>query len=241
MSSPTDLYESDDAGQSRLRGEREGRPIVMTITQILTGGDRNFGYVLADEGSNEAALVDPSYAPERLVKCAEEAGYRVRYILVTHDHDDHTNGNARAKALTGAKVVMHRLGRGEADVRVDDGDTITLGRLSIRALHTPGHNPAHVCYYVGDAVFTGDTLFVGKVGGTDFGEQARQEYESLHGKLLLLPGETRVFPGHNYGLQSESTIAHERETNPFLLQPDFASFVDLKRNWAEYKRTHGIP
>ena len=83
-------------------------------------------------------------------------------------------------------------------------------------------------------------MFVGKVGGTDFGEAAKAEYESLHQKLLSLPDTTRVFPGHNYGTSPESTIGKERESNPFLVQPDFEAFLDLKRNWLEYKRIHGI-
>jgi glyoxylase-like metal-dependent hydrolase (beta-lactamase superfamily II) len=123
---------------------------------------------------------------------------------------------------------------------VSDGARFLLGDLEITIIHTPGHTTDSICLYIGDAVFTGDTLFVGKVGGTDFGAQARAEYESFHQKLLLLPDSTRVFPGHNYGVAPESTIGHERQTNPFLIQPDFESFVDLKRNWDAYKKAHGI-
>ena len=123
---------------------------------------------------------------------------------------------------------------------VRDGALFPLGGLQITILHTSGHSKDSICLWVGDAVFTGDTLFVGKVGGTDLDAEAREEYDSLHQKLLTLPGHTRVFPGHNYGVAPESTIAHERETNPFLLQPDFEAFVHLKRNWAAYKQEHGI-
>jgi len=107
-------------------------------------------------------------------------------------------------------------------------------------LHTPGHTPDSICLYVGDAVITGDTLFVGKVGGTDLGNGAKTEYDSLHEKLLILPDDTRVFPGHDYGTAPQSTIANERETNPFLAQPNFSAFVGLKQNWAAYKEEHGI-
>lgn len=92
----------------------------------------------------------------------------------------------------------------------------------------------------GDALFTGDTLFVGKVGGTDFGALVAEEYHSLHEKLMTLPENTRVFPGHDYGIAPHSTIGNEKKTNPFILQPDLDAFIDLKRNWAEYKRKHGI-
>jgi len=212
----------------------------MIVQQIATGGDRNFGYVVADETSNQAALVDPSYDPDRLVEWAQRNRLMAVYALITHDHHDHTNGNARVRELSGAKIVMHRNAAGKADVRVSDGDTLYLGQLPIHVIHTPGHDPSHVCYYVDDAVFTGDTLFVGKVGGTDLADGAQQEYESLHSKLMSLPDDTRVFPGHDVGVKPESTIANERDTNPFLLQPSFEAFVDLKKNWAAYKREHGI-
>jgi hydroxyacylglutathione hydrolase len=117
---------------------------------------------------------------------------------------------------------------------------LPLGNLEITILHTPGHTSDAICFYIGDAVFTGDTLFVGKVGGTDFGAGAQAEYDSLRQKLLALPGGTRVFPGHDVGVAPESTIAHEQETNPFLVQPDFESFLHLKRTWAAYKKEHGI-
>ena len=87
---------------------------------------------------------------------------------------------------------------------------------------------------------TGDTLFVGKVGGTDYGAGARAEYDSLHRKLMVLPDETEVWPGHDVGVAPRSTIGHEKRTNPFLRCEDFAAFVELKRNWLEYKRRHGI-
>ena len=93
---------------------------------------------------------------------------------------------------------------------------------------------------IGNALFTGDTLFVGKVGGTDFGKQAKSEYDSLHNKILKLSDDIRIFPGHDYGVAPESTIGNEKKTNPFILCKDFESFVDLKRNWLEYKKKHGI-
>ncbi|HQI76088.1 MAG TPA: hydroxyacylglutathione hydrolase family protein [Candidatus Latescibacteria bacterium] len=212
----------------------------MLVEQIRTGGDRNFSYLVADETRRVCAVVDPSFAPDLVAEKAATLGFRVEYVLVTHDHFDHTNGNARLKELTGAQVVMHRMSEENCDVRVDNGDVLPLGALSITVIHTPGHTRGHACYLVEDAVFTGDTLFVGKVGGSDFGEGARQEWESLHTRLLSLPDNTRVFPGHDYGVRPFSTIGDERRSNPFLLQPDFPSFLKLKMNWAEYKKLHGI-
>jgi glyoxylase-like metal-dependent hydrolase (beta-lactamase superfamily II) len=210
------------------------------IEQFRTGGDRNFGYLLADEASGEAAVIDPSFSPERLLDAAQAHGWRVRYAFCTHDHHDHTNGNALVEERLGTPVLLFGGIDPDSGRTVEDGARFPLGEQPITILHTPGHTPDSICLHVDDAVFTGDTLFVGKVGGTGFGEDARQEYASLHEKLLTLPDRCRVFPGHDYGLAPESMIGRERATNPFLTQPDFPSFLHLKKTWPEYKKAHGI-
>ncbi len=212
----------------------------MLVEQFRMGGDRNLGYLVADERSRLAAVIDPSYSPERIADFARDQGYEIRYVFSTHDHHDHTNGNRTMYELTGVQALLFGDQDPETGIEIGDGAKLPLGDLEIVILHTPGHTGDAVCILIGDAVFTGDTLFVGKVGGTDFGDGARTEYVSLHKKLLSLPGETRVFPGHDVGVAPTSTIAHERETNPFLLQPDVEAFIDLKRNWQAYKREHGI-
>ena len=212
----------------------------MFVKQFRVGGDRNFGYLVADDKTRKAAVIDPSFSPERIVDFAREHQYKIVYVFNTHDHFDHTNGNAAIERLTGKRPLMCGSHDPETGITVEDGVHFPLGDLDITILHTPGHTADSICIYVGGAVFTGDTLFVGKVGGTDFGNAARAEYDSLHNKLLTLPDETNVFPGHDYGTESQSTIERERETNPFLTQPDFDSFVHLKRNWATYKQEHGI-
>jgi len=212
----------------------------MFMKQFMTGGDRNFGYLVADESTKTAALIDPSYSPEIIIDFAQKEKFTTQYIFNTHGHYDHTNGNKVAKNLTG--VTPLRYGDIEPITRkaVSDNTTFNLGNLEIRIIHTPGHTNDSICIHAGDALFTGDTLFVGKVGGTNFGSQAKAEYNSIHNKLLTLPDSTRVFPGHDYGTSPESTILRERQTNPFLLQPDIESFIELKRNWTEYKKIHGI-
>ncbi len=212
----------------------------MFVKQILTGGDRNFGYFVADEASKKAVLIDPAYSPEQMVEFARENDYTIEYVFNTHGHYDHTNGNEAITQLTGKTALLLGNTDSQSGMTVADNARFPLGELEIVVLHTPGHTRDSVCFYIGDAVFTGDTLFVGKVGGTDLGAQAKTEYESLHQKLMKLPDETRVFPGHDYGVAPKSTIVHERETNPFLVRPDFEAFVDLKRNWSAYKEAHGI-
>ena len=212
----------------------------MFVEQIATGGDRNFAYLVADEATGMAAAIDPSYDPDQVVRVAQEHGFTIRYVFHTHDHIDHTNGGKALERLTGRRPLLLGDADRETGQKVQDGAHFPLGRLEIVVLHTPGHTGDSICLYVGDAVFTGDTLFVGKVGGTDLGAGARAEYHSLHDKLMALPDNTRVYPGHDYGVMPESTILRERQTNPFLTQPDFEAFVHLKATWATYKREHGI-
>ena len=212
----------------------------MYLKQFRTGGDRNFGYLVADEQSKQAFVVDPSNNPAMIVDDAREQGFTIRYVFCTHGHYDHVNGNEEIARLTGIIPLLYGSVCPETGIRVQDGVVFPLGNLEVQIIHTPGHTPDSICLYAGDALFTGDTLFVGKVGGTDLGLQAEEEYRSLHEKLMVLPENVRVFPGHDYGTASQSTIGNEKEANPFLLQPNLDAFIDLKRNWAAYKKEHGI-
>lgn len=212
----------------------------MYLKQFRTGGDRNFGYLVADEQNGQAFVVDPSNNPAMIVKDAREQGFTIRYVFCTHGHYDHTNGNDEIARLTGRAPLLYGSVCPDTGIRVEDGSVFPLGDLEVRIIHTPGHTTDSMCLYADDALFTGDTLFVGKVGGTGFGADAEEEFYSLHEKLMILPENTRVFPGHDYGAAPQSTVGEEKKTNPFLIQPDLDAFVDLKRNWAAYKKAHGI-
>ena len=211
----------------------------MIFEQIPVGGDRNFAYLVGDEETRRAAVVDPAYTPDTVVDRAETLGLTVEFLLNTHGHHDHAGGNGRVVARTRAKPLVP--GSPEAA----DGATVSLGAVTLTFFHTPGHTPDSTCILVTapegpGKLVTGDTLFVGKVGGTGFGRDAREEYESLHRLLRDLPDETEVWPGHDVGVARSSTIGHERRTNPFLQRETFEDFVDLKRNWLAYKQEHGI-
>ncbi len=210
------------------------------IQTFRTGGDRNLGYLIADDVTGEALVIDPSYDPESIIHFAREHSLDIVYAFNTHDHHDHTNGNEAFERLTGVRPLKF----GDCDPttgrRVEHQATFPLGSLTVRILHTPGHTHDSICLVIDGAVFTGDTLFVGKVGGTDLEDGVRQEYRSLHEKLLTLPPETKVYPGHDVGVSPTSTIGNERDTNPFLLRANAASFIELKANWATYKKEHGI-
>ncbi|MEA2062836.1 MAG: MBL fold metallo-hydrolase [Gemmatimonadota bacterium] len=212
----------------------------MIFEQVRTGGDRNFGYFIADRPGGCAAVVDPSGSPGMFLELLEEHSCVLKFVILTHDHFDHTGGVKELVGRSAGLVVMHKQAGRAADLPAEDGETLDIGDLELKIIHTPGHTPDSICVLCRDVLLTGDTLFVGKVGGTDLGEGAKTEYDSLHRKLMTLPDETRVFPGHDYGVAPSSTIGNEKKTNPFILCKSLEQFVHLKANWAEYKRKHGI-
>ena len=212
----------------------------MVIHSFRTGGDRNLGYLVADDATKTAVAIDPSYDPAAIVRTIRDNAYALAYVFSTHNHHDHTNGNLEIERLTGVRALLLGDVERSTGVRIKDDAVLPLGKLAIRIFHTPGHTPDSICLHIGDALFTGDTLFVGKVGGTDFDCGARTEFASLHRLLDELPDETRIFPGHDVGVAVSSTIGEERQANPFLLQSDVLGFIALKRNWAAYKKEHGI-
>ena len=170
----------------------------------------------------------------------KELGMVVRYVLNTHDHHDHSNGNDEMERLSGCPALGFGSKDPDTGMELVDNAELPLGGKTIHIIHTPGHTEDSLCFLVGNYLFTGDTLFVGKVGGTDFGKQAETQFKSLRTKLMTLPGEVRVFPGHDVGVQPHSTIQHEKNTNPFLIRSKYEDFLDLKKNWLEYKQMHGI-
>ncbi|CCW35093.1 Zn-dependent hydrolase, glyoxylase [Chthonomonas calidirosea] len=205
----------------------------MPIYRHLLGPMDNNTYLIVDEVTGEAALVDPSFDSEQLLPEIEQLGYSLRYILNTHAHLDHVVGNAFFAAWTGAPIALHKDDLGllhavpeqakafqvevepspEPEILLEDGQELPLGELSIKVLHTPGHAPGHVTFLVEDAALVGDCLFQGSIGRVDLpGGSAEQLMASLHNRLLTLPDETRVLPGHG----EPTTIGAEKRHNPFL-------------------------
>ena len=210
--------------------------------QILTGGDRNFGYLLGDREAGVAALVDPSYRPEVLMERADAQGLKVEMAINTHGHADHTNGNTTVQKATGTRIAAASGSLVAPDLPLEDGQELKLGGLKLQIFHTPGHCEDHLVIFetTFQVALTGDHLFVGKIGGTGSVESAREQYESLHRLLRELPPQTTIWPGHDVGCRPSSTLALEQATNPFLLAPDFDAFLNLKSEWAAYKAKQGL-
>jgi len=211
----------------------------MIFHQIPSGGDRNYGYLVGCENTKKAAVVDPSPNPKPCYKKAKELGLDVIYVINTHTHVDHSSGNSYFQKKTDAKIVTHQTAH-YGSVRVTDGGTLSVGNVTLNFFYTPGHTMDSMCVLAEKELMTGDTLFVGKVGGTGSRASAEVEFDSL--KLLMeLDPDIRIWPGHNYGVRPSSTIEEELKTNPFILRlNNFEDFMWLKDNWAGYKIEHGI-
>jgi len=209
----------------------------MIVEQYEVGNFAVFCYLIGDKESQEGLFIDPADDTTRLLAEAKSHGLdKIKYIINTHSHVDHIMGNAEMAKKTGAKIIIHEedataLVRTPsyllemfsatisppADIVVKDGDVIQVGHVGLKVLHTPGHSAGGMSLYLDGRVFTGDTLFVGSVGRTDFPGSSWDVLEaSIRKKLYVLPGETVVFPGHNYGSTPTSTIQYERRHNPFV-------------------------
>lgn len=206
-----------------------------TILQLPLGPLQTNCFLLACNETNQAAVIDPAWDGRGIFREVEERNWKIAYILLTHSHFDHVGGLAELKEISSVPIVMHReavpllenaVRAGQlwqisfpkpppADQFVDDGDQLSLGRLQLDILYTPGHAPGHIAFYLaGEAVlFSGDVLFQRGVGRTDMpGGDHELLMATIERRLLTLPDETLVLPGHG----PSTTIGQERQSNPFL-------------------------
>jgi glyoxylase-like metal-dependent hydrolase (beta-lactamase superfamily II) len=206
------------------------------VRQICVGRLAVFAYVVGCEKTKKAVLIDPAAEVDRTLDVVAEEGLEVELVINTHPHPDHTSGNRKAVERTGASLAVHKdaasalggamsavmsmMTGGErspaADRELEDGEVIEVGEVKLRVIETPGHSHGGICLYGHGAVFTGDILFVGAVGRTDLpgGSMAKLK-DSLRTKLLTLPEETVVYPGHDYGSRPTSTVGDEKRENPY--------------------------
>lgn len=208
----------------------------MILHQFVVGSMAVCSYIVGCEDTKKAAIVDPGGDEELLLAEIDKLGLTVEYIIATHGHPDHVCGNRKIQEATGAKIIMHSadveffekpevkgyfsmLGLEPSppvDILVNGGDEIKIGNVTLAVIHTPGHTPGGICLYCAPNLITGDTLFVGGLGRTDFPGGSHEELlTSIRTQLLTMPAETVVWPGHGYG-GSQSTIGNEIASNPFL-------------------------
>ena len=202
----------------------------MRVLQIPVGQMANFTYVIADEDTDNAAVVDPSWDLEKIFEVLKRNGWTAKYIINTHSHFDHVLGNEQLAKMTGAKIVQHTASHLEKDMSVQDADVITIGSTKLRVVHTPGHSKDSICLILeGHLVFTGDTLFVGNCGRVDLpGSDPKEMYQSLFEKVSKFDEKLIVYPGHNYGPTPTSTIGHEKKFNyvlQFRTEHEFLEFM----------------
>ncbi len=199
----------------------------MLFAQIKDRGD-NFSYVVADETSKEAAVVDSSFNVNAILNLATEKGLKIKYVINTHRHQDHIAGNEQIKSRFNSKIVSHRMSNIGADIQVANGDTVKVGKVVIKIIHTPGHTNDSICLLLDNKLLTGDTLFVGECGRTDLpGGSSEDMYDSLFNKLLKLNDKIEVYPGHDYGPRASSTIGEERRTNYTLKRRSLEEFAEF--------------
>jgi hydroxyacylglutathione hydrolase len=191
----------------------------MKVYQVEVGSMQNFTYILEDEQTSEAVILDPSWDLDLIVEIIEKNSLQVKYIINTHHHFDHTIGNDAMVRKTGAKILQHASSTLKNDVTVSEGDKIRFGNSELTVIHTPGHSKDSMCLVGDGKIFSGDTLFVGNCGRIDLpGGSAIELYHSLFDKVSKMDENLTLYPGHNYGSSLTSTIGREKKTN-FVLQP----------------------
>ncbi len=223
-------------------------PHILLFRQLIHDDLGCASYLIGDGSAGIAAVVDPRFEIDEYLELARFMNVRIEHILETHNHADHVSGHGRLAAATGARIHIHRIAAPDYDHDpFDDGWELELGRLTVRALHTPGHRPEHTAFALIDtargeepwAILTGDTLFVGDVARPDLAvdraEGARGIFESLQSKLVALAPETEVWPGHLGGslcggpgmdLKTSSTIGYELRHNSLFSEADGERFIE---------------
>jgi len=201
----------------------------MFFKQIKHRGD-NFSYVIADNVTKEAAVVDPSFNADAIIRLSTDQNLKIKFVINTHDHIDHIAGNEDIRSSFGAKVVAHKLGKVDKNIGVVDGNVMRLGEVVIKVIHTPGHTPDSICLLVDNKLLTGDILFVGECGRTDLpGGSSEEMYHSLFHKLMKLDDDIEVYPGHDYGPNPHSTIGVERRRNYALEKRTLDEFIEFMK------------
>ena len=220
---------------SRLRGKMRSLPTKgdnVILKKLVVGPLASNCYIVGSETTKEGMIIDPADEAEEILRGIEELGLEIKFIVLTHGHPDHVGALKEIKEATGAEIAIHSddgeilrqqflgflFGLSHPEPPAPDrllkgGDSIDIGDLHFSVLHTPGHTPGGICLLGHGVLFSGDTLFNCGIGRYDLpGGDYNQLMDSLHTKLMVLPDDTIVYPGHG----PETTIGAERRANPFL-------------------------
>jgi len=202
----------------------------MIFRQLFDAVSSTYSYLLAGRGGGEALIIDPVIDKvERYLQLLRELDLKLVKAVDTHLHADHISGLGALRDRTHCITVMGESSRVDVvSMRVADGDRLQLEGVELEALYTPGHTDDSFCFRMADRVFTGDTLLIRGTGRTDFQNgDARAQYQSIFGRLLKLPDDTLVYPGHDYKGDTVSTIGEERRCNPRLQVKSVDEYVEL--------------
>ena len=203
----------------------------MIIEQILVTGMMVFCYLIAEKNSGEGILIDPAGDFHKIFEKVNQHNIKIKWIINTHGHFDHTAGNAYIIEKTNARLLIHQADARKLSGRInkiltriisgkaspspsnylEDGDEIDIGSIKLKVIHTPGHTKGSICIYSKGHIFTGDTLFTEGMGRTDFpGANYQRIIDSIKNRILTLPEDTIIWPGHHYGRSPYSTIKEQR-------------------------------
>ena len=200
----------------------------MKVHQLEVGNMQNFTYILEDEDTSEAIILDPSWDLDEVMRTVQKNNLKIKYIVNTHHHFDHTIGNDTIKKETGAPILQYKTSELKHDITVSDGDKVTFGNSTLTVIHTPGHSKDSMCLVGDGKIFSGDTLFVGACGRVDLpGGDAKELYHSLVNILRKMDDSLVMYPGHNYGSTPTSTLGTQKKMN-FVMQPRTeAEFLEI--------------
>jgi hydroxyacylglutathione hydrolase len=210
--------------------------------QIEIGPMQNYVYLIGSTETHKAAVVDAAWEVDTILKIAKQDEMEITHAFVTHTHPDHVGGGFAGMEIDGvtellekckAKVVVHKAeaefikGLSSSDmIKTDNADKVDVGGVEVQLMHTPGHTPGSQCFLIDNRVVSGDTLFIDACGRVDFpGGNPEQMYYSLTQKLMALPDDMILFPGHNYAALKQATMGEQKKTNPYLKFSSLKQFL----------------
>jgi hydroxyacylglutathione hydrolase len=210
--------------------------------QLEIGPMQNYVYLIGSSETRKVAVVDPAWQIDTILRVAAQDDVEITHALVTHTHPDHVGGRFAGVDIEGvtellgkckAKIIVHKAeaeflkGLSASDlIKAKSGDKIDVGGVNIQLLHTPGHTPGSQCFLLDNRIISGDTLFIGSCGRVDLpGSDPEQMYFSLTEKLMALPDDMILFPGHNYAPRPHATLGDQKKTNPYLRFASLKQFL----------------